>query len=329
MLKSLKTLNLTHKPKLGLMNKIHFVIILTVVLFLNACSTKNQKANVPDFPAIEDLYFGQKLPDLIPEIFAPGILSLTGRYEHGISFSPDLAEVYFLANKEDEDPDIYFSKLQGEKWTPIKKANFTKGEKAGEMHPFVSPDGKKIHFAAHDPFTLPHHKSSVKSWYVNRFENSWSDAAQLDSPINDDFVFYSNKAKNEDLFYTNVSKRKIYYAPNKNGKFPETYEVGIQSGFHGFISPSQDYLMVNARNKEDDRRKSDIYVYFKEKNGSWSIPINLGNTVNTTFSETCPSVTPNGKYLFFGRDERGEEPGLSNIHWVSTEIIHQLKPADL
>ncbi|WP_106793598.1 PD40 domain-containing protein [Aquimarina sp. Aq78] len=302
-------------------------LILVFALFLNACNTKKHKPKGDDSLTTEvSYYFGQKPPGLIPEIFAPGIISINGRYEHGISFSPDLDEVYFSANKEDEDPSIYFSKFEDKKWTNPKKANFTKGKKVGEMHPFVSPNGKNIHFAAHDSFTSPHHKESVKTWYVNRFKNSWSDAIQLDSPINDDFVFYSNEAKNGDLFYTNVSKRKMYYAPNKNGKFPQVHEVGIESGFHGFIAPSQDFLVVNARNKEDDQRKSDIYVYFKKKDGTWSKPINLGNEVNSNFAETCPSITPDGKFLFFGR--YNEEGGLSNFYWVSTEVIHKVRPND-
>jgi hypothetical protein len=119
----------------------------------------------------------------------------------------------------------------------------------------------------------------------------------------------------------------MYYAPNKNGKFPKTQEVEIEFGFHGFISPSQDYLVVNARNKEDDQRKSDLYVYFKEKNGTWTKPINLGNTVNSNFSETGPSITPDGNYLFFSR--YNEEGGLSNFYWVSTEVINKLRPVDL
>ena len=168
----------------------------------------------------------------------------------------------------------------------------------------------------------------VEIWYVNRLENSWSDAIQLDSPINEDVVMYPNEAKNGDLFYSNLSKRKIYYAPNKNGKFPEVHEVPLEIfGFHGFISPSQDFLLVNGQNREDDQRKdSEIYVYFKKKDGTWSKPINLGNEVNSNFDETCPSITPDGKYLFFSR--YNEEGGLSNSYWASTDIIDKLKTAN-
>lgn len=302
------------------------VLLMFLGVVASACNTKKQPTFEDQSTETEKLYFGQHTPSLIPEIFAPGVVSIEGRYEHGISFSPDLKEVYFGANYEDHDPSIYFSKLEDGKWTTPKIVDFTKGKKVGEMHPFVSPNGERIHFAAHDSFTLPHHKESVKAWYVDRLENSWGEAMQLNSPVNDDFVFYSNEAKNGDLFYTNVSKRKMYYAPKKNGKYPEVHEIDTR-GFHGFISPSQDYLVINARNQKDEDRKSDIYVYFKKKDGTWSEPINLGNEVNSNFSETCPSITPDGKFLFFGR--YNEERGLSNFYWVSTGVIDKVRPKSL
>ncbi len=264
-------------------------------------------------------YFGQKQPGLTAEIFAPGIISIKGRYEHSVSFSPDLDELYYTGSKEDGYASIYYSKLKDKKWSYPKKANFTKGQKKEEMESFVNLKGDKIYFTAYDSIF-----GDEKIWYVDRLGDSWSDAKKLDSPINNDWVFYSNQAKNGDLFYYNISKRKTYYAPYSNGAFPEVKEVEIDFGVHAFISPSQDYLVANARNKVDDQRKSDIYVYFKDKNGAWSKPINLGAGVNSNFAETCPSITPDGKYLFFGR--YNEEGGLSNVYWVSTEVIENLRP---
>jgi len=283
-----------------------------------AFSSKSYSHN--EFPVLEGPYFGQKTPGAIPEVFAPGIVSINGRYEHGISFSPKLDEIYFSANKKDGVTDIYFSKLEDKKWQQIQKANFTKGLKDEEMHPFVSFSGKKIYFTG-----LSSDLTDTKIWYVNRLDNAWSNAIKLDSPINDDQVFYSNQSKNGDLFYTNVSKFKMYYSPITNGKFPKAEKVEIGIGIHGFISPSQDYLLVNARNNEDEGRKdNDIYVYFKEKDGAWTNPINLGDTVNSTFDETVPSITPDGKYLFFSR--YNEEGGLSNFYWVTTKVIEDLRP---
>ena len=102
----------------------------------------------------------------------------------------------------------------------------------------MSINDDKIYFTAYDSIF-----SDEKIWYVNRLENSWSNAKELDSPINDDIVFYSNDAKNGDLYYTSISKGKTYYAPNKNGNFPEVHEVEIDFGMHAFISPAR-YLCL-------------------------------------------------------------------------------------
>ncbi|WP_086933967.1 TolB family protein [Agarilytica rhodophyticola] len=292
---------------------------ISIVLLLNILVISSMSYSRDKLPTRETHYLGQKPPSLIPEIFAPGIISINGRYEHGISFSPELDEVYFSANKKGGLTDIYFSKLENGKWKPVKKAKFTQGRKDEEMHPFVSLDGEKIYFTA-----LNSDNTDTKIWYAKRLGNAWSKAAKLESPINKNDVFYSNLAKNGDLFYTNISKRKMYYSPNKNGKFPEVQELDIKFGIHGFISPSQDYLLVNARNKNEGRKDHDIYVYFKKKDGTWTHPINLGNSVNSKFNETVPSLTPDGKYLFFSR--YNEEGGLSNFYWVSTKIIESLKP---
>ncbi len=302
------------------MKKVCFILILVFFVFFSSCITKkqNSKDSVSLTPTIESPYFGQKPPGLIPELFAPGIISMSGRHEMGVSFSPDLDEMYFAVQKKTGVPaEIYFSKLENNKWTPFKKANFTKGKKAGEMKPTVSHDGKKIYFSAYNAdFT----DNSI--WYVNRLNNGWSDAIKLDSPLNGDDVFTSTFAKNGDLYYTNFSKRKTYYAPNINGKYPKFQEAEIEFGGHPFISPSQDYLIVDARNREDKNQKSDFYVYFKKKDGAWTKPINLGITVNSTFDEKSANVTPDGKYLIFSRRSEG---GALKLYWVSTEVISKLK----
>lgn len=296
--------------------------ILVSIIFLSACKTEKSNTKGDDSSIEEIFYLGQKLPGLIPEVFAPGVISVDGRFESTISFSPDLKEIYFEAKHEDEASQIYFSKLIDNTWTPVKKANFTKGNKKEEMHPFVSPDGKRVYFTAFDSIF-----SDERVWYVNRLKDSWSDAIKLNSPVNDDKVFFANHAKNGGLYYFNLSKFKTYYASNKNGEFIEPHEVEIDIGNHAFISPNDDYLLVTARNNvEENRKDNDIYVYFRNQDGTWSKPINLGTTVNSNFSEKTPSISPDGKYLFFGRDEREIEPGLSNIHWVSTEIIEKLRP---
>ena len=298
------------------------LLILAFTLLLTACDSKKDQSK--DKPSLtkEKSYFGQNPPGMIAEIFAPRSVSVSDRSEYALSFSPDLDEMYFSGEKADGVQFVYFSKLKDGKWTTPEKANFTKGDQKNEFEAFVNTSGDKIYFAAYNTIF-----KEENIWYVNRLENSWSEAKRLDSPINDDIVFYPNAAANGDIFYTSISKVKMYYAPNKNGKYPEVHEVGIEYGIHGFISPNQDFLLVDARKENDKTKDRDIHVCFKKQDGTWTKPINLGNAVNSNFTETCPSITPDGKYLFFSRyNEEGELP---DIYWVNAEVINKVKPESL
>jgi len=295
-------------------------IYIFIALLLSVIAMSSKCYSLDEFTVLEGPYFGQKPPGLTPEIFAPGIVSVDGIYEGDVTFSPDLDEMYFSPTINGHSY-VYFSKLENKKWTEPKKANFTKGKISDEFSPFVSFSGNRIYFATYDP-TAP-----LKVWYVNRLDNSWSDAILLDSPINNEDVVKPTESQNGDLFYYNESKGKMYYAANKSGRFPEAREVGIAYGSLGFISPSQDYLVVQAHKENDKTKDKDIYVYFKERDGTWSKPIDLGCTVNTDYREGGPTLTPDGKYLFFNRYYEKGKSGLPNVYWVSTEIIHKLKKA--
>lgn len=60
--------------------------------------------------------------------------------------------------------------------------------------------------------------------------------------------------------------------------------------------------------------------------GSWTMPVNLGKNINTENREFSPSVSPDGKYLFFVRDFGGEK---GDIYWVDAKIIEELKKEEL
>ena len=87
-------------------------ICISIVLLFSILAFSSNSYGQDEFPVLEGPYFGQKPPGLIPELFAPGIISISGRHEMGVSFSPDLDEMYFAVQKKTGVPaDIHFSKL--------------------------------------------------------------------------------------------------------------------------------------------------------------------------------------------------------------------------
>jgi hypothetical protein len=66
----------------------------------------------------------------------------------------------------------------------------------------------------------------------------------------------------------------------------------------------------------------DLWICFRNVDGSWTKPANMGPEINTAVDEYGPRVAPDGKYLFFTR-KTGRK--TMDIFWVSSRIIEEMK----
>jgi len=101
----------------------------------------------------------------------------------------------------------------------------------------------------------------------------------------------------------------------QNGALTEISEITIANEnkygrAHPFIAPDESYLIFD--------QMGELFITFKKDNGEWSSSIKLNNEINTSEFEFAPHVTPDGKYLFFTRED--------NIYWVNIKVIDVLKP---
>src|SRR5512145_203655 len=83
-------------------------------------------------------YLGQTPPGSTPEIFAPDIVSVTGRYEYGVALSPDGDEIFFTA--EDPGHGLMITRRVDGEWTTPKVANL-RGVNQWEFEAFYTRDG--------------------------------------------------------------------------------------------------------------------------------------------------------------------------------------------
>jgi len=86
--------------------------------------------------------------------------------------------------------------------------------------------------------------------------------------------------------------------------------VELVAGFIEFHRPGRD----------DSFGRYDLYASAPDGSGGWTEPVNLGEGVNTEGSEFRPSVTADGKYLFFTSPDP-DTGGHGRIYWVSTDVI--------
>jgi len=283
------------------MKKTYFILTLALALFLNACNPTNQQSKESDAPTIESTYLGQKPPGLIPEIFAPSFLSKMHR-DGSAFFKPDLKEFYFTRKDVNTKKwSLVVIKHKNNKWHESLV-----GPRVGR--PIFAPDGKTMHLG---------------NKYMERTSTGWSDVKSL-GPMFDredwGIMRLSASAKGTYVFDDYKSNDVLRISTFKDGKReePKLLNKNINSGkwtAHPFIAPDESYLIWDSE-REIGFGDTDLYISFKQKDGSWGIAINMGNKINTSGAERGGYVSPDGKYFFFNR---------TVIHWVDANIIEELR----
>lgn len=269
-------------------------------------------------------YFGQTPPGDSAVIFAPGIISLTNRLEGNITFSPDGKECFFTVHGLNYSSyKIYHTKRQDSTWSPQVEAPFFVGQ--NNCNPFFSRDGRGLYF---DSQIRKSGTNGRDIWMVQHTEGGWSDPQKLPSPINSDYY---------DGYCSETSDSTVYFTSNRpsgqgfdiwrtrrmpDGSVqPENLGKTVNSESYDYcpcVSPDGSFLIfVSVRSGGPD-----LYVVFNDGKAGWTAPVNI-NRINTSAEEADPSLSPDGRYLFFTRGHGGVEP--QDIYWVSTRIIDDIK----
>ena len=307
------------------------------------------------FPALIGPYLGQKRPGSTPEIFVPGIVSL-GFHEHNIAISPDGKEIFFVAASSDFSRYLIMTtRLETGGWTRPEVAPFSGGRNDGA--PAFSPDGKRLYFssrrlhpaggASADDFDI---------WFVERKDDSWTSPTNLGGPVNSgQNEVNPSVASDGTIYFQRIAKLgtldwDLYRAPLKNGVDdpPERLPAPVNTDANEagpFIAPDGSYLLFQS-NRPGSYGVMDIYVTFRTKSNGWSEPVNLGEKVNSPYSDWGPVVSPDGQYLFFSsfRNVRPiapespayleymksrlgtPQPGKGTLYWMGATIIDVLRP---
>lgn len=285
---------------------------LAIVVTLNTVFAQNQSDGKNKFLPLAQRYLGQKTPGLKPTPFAPGMVS-TAHYEYGGVFTPDMKEFYFIASGGEYEASTFvvFQYVDGD-WVKSEVS-----PRVGQ--PTFSPDGKTMHLGRR---------------YMERTPSGWSEVKTLDAPFEDQLIMRLSEASNGTYYFDTYDKDNpefpIRYSQLVNGTYEEPQPLGkaINTGTqmnHPFIAPDESYLLWDAKRKEG-HGNSDIYISFKQNDGSWGEALNLGDKVNTDAWEAAASVTPDGKYLFFNRNMGSDDYENVDIFWVDAQIIENLRP---
>lgn len=132
--------------------------------------------------------------------------------------------------------------------------------------------------------------------------------------------FPSLTADGEALVYTTriYNQEDLYMSHKKNGEWQKGEPLeGVnteQNEGTQQISADGKFLVFTACERKGGMGSCDIY-FSEKRNGAWSKPANIGPPVNTSAWESQPSISANGKTLYFASKREGGYGG-SDI-WVS------------
>lgn len=299
--------------KTGLM--INIILIITI-------STFGQQTT-----DVSGDYFGQTPPGNTAVIFAPGIISRTGRAELKIAFSPDGNECYFYSDGP-KGVGIYYTKRINNKWTEQVIAPFSLNHITTD--PFFSADGKKLYFTYNTADW-----SGGDIWFVERTNEGWGEPQQLPSPINSDA---------KDWSYTETANGVAYIQSNRTNGDWDIWQIkrlsdqslkaenlgpvvnSPQIDLSPCIAPDGSYLIFSSA-RPGAYSIQDLYICFNKGNDEWTAPVNMeisGARINIAgYNQSCPSLSPDGKYLFFCNHSHSRDK--IDIYWVCTKVIDDLK----
>ncbi len=304
------------------------VFNLLCILLAFTCTT-------PDFPALSGPYLGQKPPGMTPEIFAPGIIS-TGYDEFKAVFSPDGKELYYQLWGAPY-PVILMMEEKNGRWTKPRVAPFSGHIIEGFD---ISPDGKKMYICSNRQLDGTFDPSvSGNTWVSEKNNNRWGELY----PLRESLYGYPAVAENGNFYFSTNSD--IWFSKFVDGEYKEREKLGDGVNTEEFseedlfIAPDESYLLFCRY--DDGLGSWDIFVSFRNVDGSWTKAKNMGEPINSNESDVYPFVTSDGRYLFFSSRRTtyknySETPifyeekmqilnspgyGSQDIYWVDAKIL--------
>lgn len=297
-----------------------YIAALAFILIIAVSCNENETSNLA--------VLSTTLPNDTALVFADGMVS-TDAFEFAITFTPNMDELFFTRRIGDGDNAIYSMSLVDGAWSEPKPA-FFKAQKGWDFEPHVDPKGHRLYFGSTRPLPDSTKSTGLHQWYSNKTETGWGTPVPLESPFVDkSVIMYLTSAENGNLYFTTGEKGDtpedwvIYNANKEQEGYGSIQRMGTEingSGkwiAHSYIAPDESYMLYDFKS-ESGFGEADIYISFN-KEGSWTEPFNLGPQVNTVQTEMCPSVSPDGKYLFFHRG--GDDSG--DIYWIDFRPIKE------
>jgi len=259
-----------------------------------------------------------------PELFGEGVIS-TPDDELGITFAPDGDTAYFTKRTPTTNTPprlvICVTRRLGGRWGEPQVAPFS--GRFNDFSPTISPGGARMFFASDRPVTgraaaAPGAPPDVDLWVMERVGagTGWSEPRNLGAPINSPEAEQNPSVAADGTLYFSSDRAggkgsfDLYRSRLVAGRYAEPENLAdlnsAASEGQPCVAPDQSFIVFAAIGRDDALHgegvlypRGDLYVSFRGASGAWSAPRNLGAPINSTAAESNPSLSPDGRWLYF------------------------------
>jgi OmpA-OmpF porin, OOP family len=193
-----------------------------------------------------------------------------------------------------------------------------------DMLPILSPDGNTLYFARKNaPENIGNKKNDdiyFSQW--NPKKKQWNPAQNIGNPLNNSYHNFvvsispdGNTLYLSGTYDENSDRKGVSYSTFKNGKWslPKTLDIKNyynSSKYACYHIGVDQKTMLMALERDDSYGDMDLYVSHHMGDNKWSVPINLGNTINTAGIEASVFLAADGKTIYFSSDGHAGYGGL-------------------
>ncbi len=277
-----------------------------------------------DWPEPSGPYLGQEPPGMTPEIFAPGLISLDGERELNAVYSPD-GRIFMFTRSVNGVLKMFFTyRRDDDTWQEPRMAPPSKTYPIhGDADMAFSPDGAWVYFISQRPLA-GYSLERYNIWRSRVTRHGLVAPEPLGPHINGPgHELYPLLVADGSMYFSavrddSIGARDSYRAQYGDGEFEEPVNLG--PGINGptdegdiYVSPDETYIIHVAAERPDGLGSADLYISFREADGSWGQGVNMGEEINSEEADYCPMVSPDGKYFYYTQGD--------DVLWVDAGII--------
>lgn len=247
------------------------------------------------------------------EVIGAGVISTPSRNEVFPAEDPVTGDLWFSAYDDDfNGQTVMVSRRAPSGWSEPEVAPFS--GHWGDRAPRFSPDGQALYFTSNRPGTLGEDADDQNIWRVDRTANGWSEPTLLPAPVNSSWNDM-HVVVTERTFWIpsrrdgGFGNSDIYRLARSGGPVIERLPAPVNDSLSQpdlWVSQDDTWMILVITDHPDGFGGDDLFVS-RWDGTRWSASRNLGPIVNSDQYEYGPSVSQDGRYLFFNSLRGGTE----------------------